>query len=416
MSVPRLPAPHPAVPAAAATAILVASYPSSLPRSPAVAAVVTALLCGVATVAAVFATRHHIRQDNDSPPDRSGRVVIVAAAAVSVVAVIGSGYWQALLRDQLAAAAGTEPAGALFAWQWAAVVAGPALALAAAVIWCPRVTAVAAAMVTALACGYLPAAGATDTPDRAPGQVLYGALPHGQDDNTIARRAQALAERWAQTRTDRDAPVVIAVPTGSGWVDPDAVEGVRMRWGSRVSVLALQYADAPSWRVFAGDRDGAGRSAVAVLRAVVAAVPRDELPPVYLYGQSLGAIGADDAREWARTHAPGVVAGTVLAGPPDGSVARRSDTPRTIIANRSDPVARWSAALLWRPADDAEGTISTGVRLSRPAWLPVVSFLQTTVDLAGSLDGPKGTGHRYGTEQGLWIGTHVHRTNDNSVR
>ena len=415
MSIPRLPAPHPAIPVAGAAAILIASYPSTLPRSPVVAAVVTAVLCVVATVPVAFATRRRIRQDNDSSPDRTGRVV-VAAAAVSVVAVIGSGYWQALLRDQLAAAAGTEPAGALFAWQWAAVVAGPALALAAAVIWCPRVTAVAAAMVTALAGGYLPAAGAADTPARTGDQVLYSALPQGDYESTIERRAQTLAERWRDARTDRDAPIVIAVPTGSGWVDPDAVEGVRMRWGSRVTVLALQYADAPSWRVFAGDRGGAGRSAAALLRALITTVPRDELPPVYLYGQSLGAIGADDAREWARTHAPGVVAGTVLAGPPDGSVARRSDTPRTIIANRSDPVARWSPALLWRPAADAEGTIRTGVRLSRPPWLPVVSFLQTTVDLAGSLDGPKGTGHRYGTEQGLWIGRPVDRTNDNSVR
>lgn len=415
MSIPRLPAPHPAVPAAVAGAILVASYPSGLPRSPVVAAVVTAVLSGVAAVAATLATRHRTLR-SDSSPERTRRVVICAAAVVSVAAVAGSGYWQALLRDQLATAVGTEPAGALFAWGWAAAVGGPALAVAAAIIWCPRVSAVAAAMVTALACGYLPAAGAADTPDRAPGQVYYGALPHGRNAGTIEQRAQVLAERWRDARTDRTAPVVIAVPTGSGWVDPDAEEGVRLRWGSHVTLLALQYAAAPSWRVFAGDRDVAGRSAVALLRALIAAVPPVELPPVYLYGQSLGAVGADDAREWAQTHAPGVVAGTVLAGPPDGSVAGRSDTPRTIIVNRSDPVARWSPALLWRPAAYTEGTIRTGHRLSRPPWLPVVSFLQTTVDLAGSLDGPKGTGHRYGTEQGLWIGRPVDRTNDNSLR
>ena len=80
MSIPRLPAPHPALPVAGAAAILIASYPSTLPRSPVVAAVVTAVLCVVATVPAAFATRRRIRQDNDSSPDRTGRVVVAAAA------------------------------------------------------------------------------------------------------------------------------------------------------------------------------------------------------------------------------------------------------------------------------------------------------------------------------------------------
>ena len=72
MSIPRLPAPHPALPVAGAAAILIASYPSTLPRSPVVAAVVTAVLCVVATVPAAFATRRRIRQDNDS----SARVLL----------------------------------------------------------------------------------------------------------------------------------------------------------------------------------------------------------------------------------------------------------------------------------------------------------------------------------------------------
>ena len=35
-----------------------------------------------------------------------------------------------------------------------------------------------------------------------------------------------------------------------------------------------------------------------------------------------------------------------------------------------------------------------------PQWIPGVTFLQTTVDMLGSLGVPTGHGHRYGTDQG----------------
>ena len=34
-------------------------------------------------------------------------------------------------------------------------------------------------------------------------------------------------------------------------------------------------------------------------------------------------------------------------------------------------------------------------------WTPVASFVGTALDLAVSLDGPVGSGHHYGDEQGL---------------
>ena len=413
--------PHPLIPTAACAGILVASYPSLLPRSPLVAALVTALFCAAGTLLATALVGMRERRHGARPVcahpvcahpvcARAGRTALATATVVSVGATVAGGHWQALLRDEIAAATGTPPTGPLFAWQWAAVVAGPALAVGAAIIWCPRVTAIGAALVAALVCGHLSVADAWARSPRAPGQVLYSPLPSsGESASDLDRRARALADRWTRAHPDPGSPLVIAVPTGSGWVDPDMVDGVRLRWGPRVTMLALQYADAPSWRVFTADRDSAGRSAITLLRAVIAAAPRDGLPPIYLYGQSLGAVGADDAREWAQTHARDAIAGTVLAGMPAGSVAARSATPRTIIANHSDPVTRWSPALLWRPARSPDNVIPTGPRLSAPPWLPVVSFVQTSIDLIASLDGPAGTGHSYGTGQGRLIGPPAER-------
>ncbi|MFE3291182.1 alpha/beta-hydrolase family protein [Rhodococcus sp. NPDC059234] len=187
--------------------------------------------------------------------------------------------------------------------------------------------------------------------------------------------------------------VVIAVPTGSGWVDANAVAGFEERFGGDVAEVAVQYSVAPSWATFVFDRDGAQESARALYSAVmqrVSLLPPDRRPHVYLYGQSLGSVGAGAA--FADGDA-GSVCGALFAGPPAGTV---NTAGATVLANTSDPVVRWSPRLLVLPPrlDGARQDAPS------PGWLPVVSFVQTTVDLLGALDAPAGHGHRYGTDQG----------------
>ncbi|MGB6277216.1 MAG: alpha/beta-hydrolase family protein, partial [Rhodococcus sp. (in: high G+C Gram-positive bacteria)] len=87
------------------------------------------------------------------------------------------------------------------------------------------------------------------------------------------------------------------------------------------------------------------------------------------------------------------ICGAVWAGPPAGAV----DTDgATVLANSSDPVVRWSADLLWSPPN----TSTTRPDAPSPMWLPLVSFVQTSIDLAAALDVDPGHGHRYGTDQG----------------
>ncbi|MQY23284.1 hypothetical protein NRB20_64120 [Nocardia sp. RB20] len=40
-----------------------------------------------------------------------------------------------------------------------------------------------------------------------------------------------------------------------------------------------------------------------------------------------------------------------------------------------------------------------------PPWIPIVGFLQTSVDLLAALTPTPGHGHRYGTDQGTTLGT-----------
>jgi len=191
--------------------------------------------------------------------------------------------------------------------------------------------------------------------------------------------------------------IVVAVPTGSGWIDAGAMAGFARRFGDDVAVVGLQYANTPSWVSFVFGRDQAVAAARALFTAIEDRLAGTAAPPrLFVYGQSLGAFGgsgvfADAAAQDRRTCA------VLWAGPPGNRVHRAG---ATVLANSSDPVVHWSPALLWRAPD------LTGVRHDAPLprWLPVVSFLQTTVDLLGALDAPAGHGHRYGTDQGTALG------------
>lgn len=380
--------PHPLTAVAAAIGAVVALWPSGLPRGPVTSGILTAVCVGLATVAALAATRRRLW--------RPAAAVAATSAAVAtlVCAALLSATWQNALRADL------EVGRVGIGWVTWSVV--PAVLVFVALVWLPRTTAIVAATITALAAGYLPAARADDTPTspRTPPGVLYE-LGDGTD---LPRHGHALASRWERAGgLDRHA-VVIAVPTGSGWVDATAVDGYRDRFAGDVEILAMQYADQPSWRAFVGDRGAAGRSAIALLRAVTdrtATRPAGHRPEIHLYGQSLGAIGAENARVWAATARPGAVAETLLAGVPGDSIAAEpgSGASRVVLANASDPIPRWSISLLWRPSHEPQDTVTIGRPVRRPPWLPIAGFVQTSADLLGSLDGTTGVGHRYGTEQ-----------------
>ncbi|MBL1079310.1 alpha/beta-hydrolase family protein [Nocardia sp. 2] len=192
--------------------------------------------------------------------------------------------------------------------------------------------------------------------------------------------------------------LVVAVPTGSGWIDGSAAMGIDERFGGDVAVVGLQYSNAPSWVTFIFRRKAAEESARALYTALEERLSRMSQPPkLYIYGQSLGALGgssvfADDADQDRRSCA------ALWAGPP-GNAAHRAGA--TVLANASDPVVHWSPSLLWKAPDLGDTRPDAPV----PQWLPVVSFVQTSADLLAALDAPPGHGHRYGTDQGTALGT-----------
>lgn len=229
--------------------------------------------------------------------------------------------------------------------------------------------------------------------DGPPGAVrVYVGLRSAPDP--AARAALAVRELDRTGGFDRS-HLVVAVPTGSGWVDARALRGFGERFGGDVAVVALQYSDLPSWATFILGRGSAAASARALFTAIEAHTATLPDPPrLHLYGQSLGALGGSavfaGAAEQNRR-----VCSVLWAGRPGGG-GPEPGARTAVLANTSDPVVHWSLDLLWRPPD------LTGTRRDAPSpgWLPVASFVQTTADLLGALGAPPGHGHRYGIDQG----------------
>nr|WP_280340937.1 alpha/beta-hydrolase family protein [Nocardia abscessus] len=225
-------------------------------------------------------------------------------------------------------------------------------------------------------------------------RVYVGVASAPDLDSRVGLAIRELERSGGFTRSH----LVVAVPTGSGWIDANAVAGFDRRFDGDVALVGLQYSYLPSWATFVFGRD----AAVTAARSLFTAVERHiqglaHKPRLYVYGQSLGALGgnavfADDAEQDDRTCA------ALWAGPPANHVHRGG---ATVLANSSDPVIHWSLSLLWRAPD------LTGARVDAPVpqWLPLISFAQTTADLLAALHAPPGHGHRYGTDQGTALGS-----------
>ncbi|WP_245720301.1 alpha/beta-hydrolase family protein [Nocardia uniformis] len=425
--------------------VLASLAPGLLPRTPSAQAIVTGLLAaiglGIAGVVRFVLRRSGI--DVDAVFARY-RLWALAVGVVAVGAMAGyAEYWQSRLRDVM----GVAPVGAGYWLQCllgATLIGGVLVGVARGIRWLirrlgrKRSVVVAAVLAVAVQFAAIPAViewrqsayaaanaalepgvsqpisgtrsgspvstvswpslGAqgrrfvAGTPTRA--VRVYVGLDSAPDLNT--RVALALRELERSGGLER-ANLVVTIPTGSGWIDAEAAAGLDDRFDGDVALVGMQYSSAPSWATFLFGRTAAEQSAQALFTAIeerLSTLPR--APKLYVYGQSLGAVGGhsiftDNADQDRRTCA------ALWAGPPAG---RAHHGGATVLANASDPVVHWSPSLLWRAPD------LTGTRPDAPVpqWLPILSFLQTSADLLGALDAPTGHGHRYGPDQGTLLG------------
>lgn len=181
---------------------------------------------------------------------------------------------------------------------------------------------------------------------------------------TRVRLAVAEAERvGAFTRST----VCVAVPTGSGWLNPAAVEGLEQVTRGDVATISVQYAAAPSWLTTMAHPGAHRRTANALLRAVHGRWSRinpGDRPRLVVLGESLGANGVADALRRMPLVTADVDGGLLVGG--IGSARWEPIGRVTFVGHDDDPVVHLGLRTLPR--------------------LPA----------AGSA--PEGSGHHYGRE------------------
>src|SRR5690606_1756982 len=117
----------------------------------------------------------------------------------------------------------------------------------------------------------------------------------GAAQTAEARAALALQELLRVEAFAREALVVVT-PTGTGWIDPSAMDAVEYLHHGDIASVALQYSylSSPLSLIIQPEY---GREAARALFAAIyehwRSLPQDARPKLYLHGLSLGAMNSE---------------------------------------------------------------------------------------------------------------------------
>jgi uncharacterized membrane protein len=253
-------------------------------------------------------------------------------------------------------------------------------------------------------------------------------------DTPQERAELALAELRRLGAFEREV-LIVASPTGTGWMDPGSHDPVEYMHGGDIATVAAQYSYLQSPLALILETDTGLDQAMALQEAVHGywkTLPEDSRPRLYVHGLSLGA--------WSSMYATNLfrllddpIDGAFWAGPPfpsafwtyvqnrrnpgtpwvlpevgDGSLIRYashttdgSEAPADwgemrimFLQYSSDPIVFYEPASLWRapqwmrdpPAPDMSEHF---------VFMPVVTQFQLALDMALAFGSPPGHGHAY---------------------
>ncbi|TYL83878.1 alpha/beta hydrolase [Bradyrhizobium cytisi] len=281
----------------------------------------------------------------------------------------------------------------------------------------------------------------TERPAQEPVRVYVG-LAAG--DTAQARARLALDELKRQHGFERKVLIVIT-PTGTGWIDPSAMDTVEYLHHGDVASVAMQYSylNSPLSLLFQPEYGAeAARALFAEIYGYWTTLPKDKRPKLYLHGLSLGALNSEKSAELFETIGD-PIAGALWSGAPFESRIWRSITDNrnpgspawlpefrdgrfVRFMNQNGPTVPADAP--WGPmrvvylqyASDAITFFAYRDAYHPPAWMnaprgpdvspelrwyPIVTMLQLALDMAVATNTPMGFGHVYAPEHYVdaWI-------------
>jgi uncharacterized membrane protein len=142
-----------------------------------------------------------------------------------------------------------------------------------------------------------------------------------------ARAELAVADLERAGGFDR-ANLLVATTTGSGWLDPGAVDSFEYLTGGDSALVAMQYSYLPSWLSYLVDQKKAREAGRQLFDAVYDRWPRRppaDRPRLFVFGLSLGSFGGETAFS-GEYDLRNRTAGALFAGPPNVNTLYREFT------------------------------------------------------------------------------------------
>jgi len=253
------------------------------------------------------------------------------------------------------------------------------------------------------------------------------ATPHAQAE-------LALAELKRTKAFERN-KLIIATPTGTGWVDEGAVNSLEYLYQGNTAIVGVQYSYLSSPVTLILDPNRARRSAKIVFTEIYdywRSLPEDSRPELIIYGISLGSLGSEDsANIFSLLTDP--IEGALWVGPPFANTFwpevmrnRNKGTPAYLpsldkgalvrvlgaagtqtpefgdwgplkivyLLHPSDAIVFFSFDLLYKEPDWLTG--QRGADVSKYLkWYPFVTMWQIGLDILVTTNVPFGHGHNY---------------------
>ncbi len=252
----------------------------------------------------------------------------------------------------------------------------------------------------------------------------------------IAATAELAAAELERTGGLQRAVVAVATTTGTGWINEAEADALEYMYNGNTAIVSMQYSFLPSWLSFLVDKENARRAGQALFEAVdkrVRQLPEGQRPKLVVFGESLGSFGGE-APFMSLNNILARTDGALFSGPTFNNtvwlqltatrdrgspewlpifnhgdnvrfVARPSDLDRpsaswpgrpkvVYLQHASDPIAWWTPDLLFKSPDWLREKRGYDV-LPQTHWIPVVTFLQVSADMAVAVDVPDGHGHHY---------------------
>lgn len=251
---------------------------------------------------------------------------------------------------------------------------------------------------------------------------------------TMRERAKLALEELKRVGGFERSVLIVATPTGTGWLDPSAVDTVEYLHAGDTAIVSMQYSYLPSWITILVDPQRSMESATILFEEVYGywkTLPKSSRPKLYLHGLSLGSLGSEVSAD-LYTIFEDPIDGAVWSGPPfpsrnwqhivqnrnegspvwlpeirDERLVRFTAQKNALNTGRpwgpiravyvqyaSDPMVWFSPDLAWNSPDWLEDPRGPDVS-PELRWYPMVTFLQIACDLPMATAVPLGHGHNY---------------------